>query len=226
MHFRTFENGPLNFFKKTFFCNVLLKNVKDKVLSFVLVKIWIKIFHVLKFEVTRTTLLKITGHWTFYFVLLSHTYISHLNYKFFYKQRFVSTQPQCCLTFSLIEHQMLLRCCLIHITTITLRLILYLVYLCPCPGVGLFMSYLYDLFFIFSLIFIVIYYIISFKQTYLFFVHFSKYVLLFLDDNVDEESRKFSNSKSSASRCCLAFASFFVNFSLALLIKLLLKKNV
>ena len=35
---------------------------------------------------------------------------------FFYKQHFYSTQSQCCLTFSWIERQMLLRCCLIHVS--------------------------------------------------------------------------------------------------------------
>ena len=34
--------------------------------------------------------------------------------RFFYKQRFFSTQPRCCLTFSWIELQTLLRCCLIY----------------------------------------------------------------------------------------------------------------
>ena len=47
---------------------------------------------------------------------------------FFYKQRFFSAQPQCCLTFSWIELQMLLRCCLIHIAIIKLWHILYLAY--------------------------------------------------------------------------------------------------
>ena len=41
---------------------------------------------------------------------------------FFYKQRFFLSQPQCRLTFSLIELQMLLRCCLIHMTIIIVRL--------------------------------------------------------------------------------------------------------
>ena len=54
---------------------------------------------------------------------------------------------------------------LIHIVIITLKHILYLVYLCPCLGLGLFMSYLCDLFFIFILIFIVINRNILFKQT-------------------------------------------------------------
>ena len=58
----------------------------------------------------------------------------------FYKQHFFSAQPQCCLTFSWIELQMLLRCCLVHIAVIMLRHILYLVYLSPCPDLGLFTS--------------------------------------------------------------------------------------
>ena len=58
------------------------------------------------------------------------------------------------------------------------RHILYLVYVCLCLGLGLFVLYLYDLFFISSLIFIVINHINSFKQTYLFFVHFLEYLLL------------------------------------------------
>ena len=105
-----------------------------------------------------------------------------------------------------------------------LRHILYLVYLCPCLSLGLFKSYLCNLFFIFSLIFIVIDHITSSNQTHLLFVHVLEFYL-FLDDNVDEESGQFSCSKSSASGCCLAFAWFFANFSLALLIKVLLIKK-
>ena len=44
------------------------------------------------------------------------------------------------------------------------------------------------LFFIFSLIFIAINHITSFRQTYLFFVHFLEYLLLFLGDDVGEKS--------------------------------------
>ena len=76
---------------------------------------------------------------------------------------------------------MLLRYCLVHITVITLRHILYLIYLGPCLG-------LCYLFFIVSLIFIAINHIKSLKQTQLCFVHSLEYHLLFLDDNVDEES--------------------------------------
>ena len=128
------------------------------------------------------------------------------NTRFFYKQCFFSAQPQCCLTFSRIELQMLLRCYLLYITVIMLRYILYLVYLCPYLGLGLFMSYICDLFFIFSLVFVVINHITSLKQTPLSFVHFSEYLLLFLDDNMDEKSEYFANSECSASGGCLAFA--------------------
>ena len=116
---------------------------------------------------------------------------------------------------------MLLRCCLIHTAITILRHILYLVYFCPCLGLGLFMSFLFYLFFTFSLIFIVINHIMSLKQTHLFFVHFLEYLLLFLDDKVVEAN----NSEISASGYCLAFAKFFTNISLALLIKVLLIKK-
>ena len=92
-------------------------------------------------------------------------------YAFFsIKNAFFSTQSQCSLTCSWTEHQMLLRCYLIHINIIILRQILYSAYLCPCLDLGLFMLYLCDLFFILSLIFIVINHITSLKQTHLFFV--------------------------------------------------------
>ena len=66
--------------------------------------------------------------------------------------------------------------------------ILNLVYLCPCLDLGLFMSNLYNLFFIFSLNFHVIDYMTSFNQTYLFFAHFFEYLVLILDNNMDEAS--------------------------------------
>ena len=49
------------------------------------------------------------------------------------------------------------------------------------------MSYLCDLFLFSSPIFITINYLTSLKQTELFFVHFLEYLLLFFDDNVEEE---------------------------------------
>ena len=74
------------------------------------------------------------------------------------------------LKFSWTGLEVLLRCCLIPVTIIIMRHTLYLVYLCPCLGLGLFTSYLCDLCFIFSLI--AINHITSFKQTYLLSVHF------------------------------------------------------
>ena len=78
---------------------------------------------------------------------------------------------------------------------------------------GLFASYVCDLFFIFSHIFIIINHISSFKLMYLFCVHFLYYLSLFSDEKVDKESENFSNSKSSASRFGLAFAWFFLPIS-------------
>ena len=90
-------------------------------------------------------------------------------YTLFYKQRFSSTQPQCCLILSWIELQMSLKCCLIHITIIIMRNIIYLLYLRPCLHLGLFMSNLRDLFFIFIVIFIMFNCLISWIQTHLLF---------------------------------------------------------
>ena len=100
------------------------------------------------------------------------------------------------------------------------------------------MQYLRESIFIFGSIFIIINCIISWIQTFLFFfrvclleyvfleyAYFLEYVLLLLDDNVDEECQYFSDIKSSASGCCLAFAWFFANISLVLLIKVLLIKK-
>ena len=116
---------------------------------------------------------------------------------------------------------MLLRCCLIQISVIVLRCLIYLLYLCPCLHLGLFMSYLRESVFIFVFIFIMANCIISWRQTCLFFC------LLLFDDNVVEECQWFSDVKSSASGWCLAFAWFFVSLSLVLLIKvLLIKKHV
>ena len=77
-------------------------------------------------------------------------------HNFFYEQRFFSTQPQCCLTFSWIELQMLLRCCLIHTIIVIMRHFLHLLHLCRCLGLDLFVPSLCDLFLISIFIFIMI----------------------------------------------------------------------
>ena len=82
---------------------------------------------------------------------------------------FFSTQPQCCLTFSRIELQMLLSCCLIHISITLLKHYLYLLFVCSFLDVGLFLSYLSDLFVIFIFIFIIINRAISWIKTRLIF---------------------------------------------------------
>ena len=89
---------------------------------------------------------------------------------FFRSNAFFFQRSLCPLTFSWILLQVLLRCCLVHTAITILKHILYLVYSYLCLGLGL--SYLCNLFFIFSLVFIVINHITSFKQTYLFFALF------------------------------------------------------
>ena len=135
---------------------------------------------------------------------------------FFLISNMFSAQPQCCVTVSWIELQILLSYCLIHITIIITRYILYSVYLCPCLCLCLFRSYLCKIFFIFSLIFIVTDNASSFKETYLFFGTFFRMSPIIFG---------CSNSKCSVSGCCLAFVWFFANFSLALLIVVLLIKK-
>ena len=64
---------------------------------------------------------------------------------FYIKNAFFSIQLQRCLTFSWIKVQMLLRCCLIHITIIIQRILIFAISL----DLGLFMLCLCGLIFIF-----------------------------------------------------------------------------
>ena len=141
---------------------------------------------------------------------------------FFIWNTLFSTMPHCCLTFSWIGLQVLLRCCLIHISIITLKHFLYLLYLCPCLDLCLFMSNLCDVFFIFIFIFIMTNIMnTSILVSLLIFQNMS----YFLVHNVDKKCKQFSNSKSSASGCCLVFAWLFANISQVLFIKMLLIKK-
>ena len=89
-----------------------------------------------------------------------------------------STQPQCYLTFSWTDLQALLRCYLIHVSIIMLRHFWYLLYLCSCLDLGLFMSFMCDLLLTFIFVSLwLINRIISWKHP-LFFC-FLEYVLLF-----------------------------------------------
>ena len=113
----------------------------------------------------------------------------NLDARFFYKQRFsfFLSQPHCCLTFSWIELQMLLRCCLIHKSIIILRHFLYLLHLCTCLDLGLFMSCQCDLILFFIFILIKINRLILWTQRHLFFCLFFRMCPIVLDDHVDEE---------------------------------------
>ena len=134
---------------------------------------------------------------------------------------FFNSAPVLLKFFFLIKLQTLLRCCLMHITIMILRDILHLAQLCLYLDLGLFMLYYCDLFVIFSLIFVFTNHLTLLKQTHLFFVYLLEYILLFLN----EKNKKIPNSKTLASGCCLAFVSLCANFSLTLLIKVLLIKK-
>ena len=99
-----------------------------------------KNFYLWRIYLERKTIVKRNWHTEF---------LAKLDVHLFYKKRFFLTRTQCRLTFSWIELQMLFRCSLIHITILYWDNI-YLVYLCACLRSGLFMSYLPDLFFLFS----------------------------------------------------------------------------
>ena len=99
-------------------------------------------------------------------VLATFTWFTWL---FFLYAMLFSNSVSVLLIFSWIELQMLLRCCLIHISIIIVRHFLYTLYLCSFLDLGLFMSYICDLFFIFFFIFITINCIISWTQTHLLF---------------------------------------------------------
>ena len=104
----------------------------------------------------------------------------------FYKRRFFSTQLQHCLNFSWNELHMLLRCCLIHKHHHT-KMLLYLLNLCPCLDLTLFMSYLCDIFWFSSLL--PLWLIVStheHRHTYS-LAYFLEYLLLYFDDNMDEK---------------------------------------
>ena len=118
-----------------------------------------------KCEEGSSKLLKLMG---FLSQFLSKFYNTH----FFYKQRLFSTLPQCCLTFSWFELQILFSCCLIHISTIVLWHNFYLINACPFLGPGLFQLYLCDLLSISSLTFIKAIHIILLKQMHLCFYIF------------------------------------------------------
>ena len=101
------------------------------------------------------------------------------NTPFFYRQCFFSTQPQCCLAFSWIELQMLLRFCLIDIAIIILRHILYLLFMSmPRPR----SIHVVSMWSIFHFQFHFHCHYSSFKQTCLFFVHILECLPLLLDN--------------------------------------------
>ena len=101
------------------------------------------------------------------------------NTLFFYRQRFFSTQHQCCLAFSWIELQMLLRFCLIDIAIIILRHILYLLFMSMPRPRSIHVVSMWSIFHFQSHFHC---HYSSFKQTCLFFVHILECLPLLLDN--------------------------------------------
>ena len=81
--------------------------------------------------------------------------------------------------------------------------------MCPCLGLDPFLLHICDLFFIFSLIFIVSDNLIK-THALCFFVCVLEFFLLFLDESLVQKNKYFSKSKSSVSRCC--FSLIFCQF--------------
>ena len=98
----------------------------------------------------------------------------------------------------------------------------YLLYLCPCLGLGLFMSYLGDPFFIFIFIFNLINRIISWIQSHLFFYLFFRICPIIFRWRMWTISKQRKFSVKVLLSICLIFA----NFSMALLRKVAYKKDV
>ena len=121
-----------------------------------------------------------------------------MDYTLFLKQHFSSTQLHSCLSFHELSH---IYIAIIHIAIITLRYILYLVYLCLC-----------DLFLIFCLIFIVINHLISLKQTHVFSHNFQNSSYYFWMITRMKKATNFQIAKFSLrvflSFCLIFFAKF------------------
>ena len=99
---------------------------------------------------------------------------SDMIYTFFYKQRYFSTQPQCCLPFSRIEPQMLLKCCLNvlwHKDVVLPRHTVFSIFVSCLRQVYLCLIYIIY-FSIIIFLFILINHINSLKETILFFGNF------------------------------------------------------
>ena len=67
------------------------------------------------------------------------------------KQRFFSTQPQCCLTFSWFELQILLRCWLIHLKIIIMRHFIFIILVSSSRSLSIYVMSLWFMFHFYSL---------------------------------------------------------------------------
>ena len=107
---------------------------------------------------------------------------------FFYKQHFINSVSVLLNFFINWASNIAWVLLNIYMTIIIQRHFIFSVFVFMCRPRSIYV-YLYILFFIFSLIFIAMNHMMSLKHSHLFFVHFKKYLLLFLDHNMDEKNK-------------------------------------
>ena len=122
----------------------------------------------------------------------------------------INAFSQCCLTFSSNASNDLLQMLLNNHYYAAIFFLFSIFF--PCLSLGLFKSYICDLLLIFTIVFIVINHIMSLKQTHWFFLEVLEYLLLFLDDNMDEENESFFQYQMFCLRVLLSFCLFFCQF--------------
>ena len=120
---------------------------------------------------------------------------------------------------------MLFRCCLVPISIIIMRHFICFLSLCLCLDLGLFMSYLCDLFFFFFSIFIMINRIMSWIQTHLFFCLFFRVIPFIFGCLRGGRMWIIFKKQMFSLRVLLSICLNFANFSQALLVKVLLIKK-
>ena len=152
-------------------------------------------------------------HMYSYETIFASTFLKNSVARLFYKQHIFSTQPQCCL---------LLRCCLILLSITILKRFLYLLYLHSCLDVGL-----CDLFFIFIFIFIMINRINTDALVLLLIFQNMPYYYFWITTWL-KKVNNFQMANVQPQGVAQHLYNFFAaNFSLALVIKvLLIKKRV
>ena len=125
--------------------------------------------------------------------------------RFFYKQCFFSTHPQCCLAFSWIELQMLLRCWLIHLTNI--KHFIFSIFVSMSRPSSIYVVHMWSIFYFFSLVFIIINNLI--KKTHLFFVYFVRLSPTIFGQYCIKKANNFQKSKVQPQGVAYILLDFF-----------------